>query len=178
MGTFSKALAGGGGFVVGSAEVIDYLRLHARAFMFTAAAPPAVTGAALAGVGIARSCEGDERRLRLAYNARYLRKGIAGIGFDVPSAPCLASGDEVASPIVAVPVADDLVAIRLWNALFDNGVYVNMAVYPAVPRGHAQLRVSAMATHEVIHLDRALDAFSKAHASVLEPALETLTASA
>jgi 8-amino-7-oxononanoate synthase len=154
MGTFSKALAGGGGFVAGPAEVIDYLRLHSRAFLFTAATPAAQVGAALQGVEIARGAEGDRRRAALAANARRLRAGLAELGLlrDDPGG--------IESPILAVPMADEVAAVLAWNQLYDAGVYVNVAVPPAVPRGTAQLRVSVMATHRPEHLDRALDAFA------------------
>ena len=73
MGTFSKSLASCGGFIAGPAEVIDFLRVQSRSFMFTAAAVPAATGAALAAVRIIRSAEGPELLARLLDNAAYLR---------------------------------------------------------------------------------------------------------
>jgi 8-amino-7-oxononanoate synthase len=162
MGTFSKALAGSGGFVAGPADIIEFLRIYARAYMFTAATPPAGIGAAMCALHIARSAEGDERRDRLAANTRWLRTALREIGFDVAAAPRLADGTEVQTPILRIPADDDLTAIQLWNVLYRNGVYTNMAVYPAVPRGQAQLRVSVMATHTDYDLERAAEAFSAA----------------
>ena len=66
-------------------------------------------------------------------------------------------GSEVITPIVPVLMGDDWKAVLLWKALYDAGVYVNVAIYPAVQRGGALLRTSVMATHEREHLDRALD---------------------
>src|SRR4051812_11258823 len=76
MGTFSKSLASCGGFIAGSGEVIEYLRYHSRAFMFTASAVPAAVGAALAALRIVRSAEGPELFARVLDNARYLNRGL------------------------------------------------------------------------------------------------------
>ncbi|MGB2570905.1 aminotransferase class I/II-fold pyridoxal phosphate-dependent enzyme [Micromonospora citrea] len=160
MGTLSKALGGSGGFVTGPADVIDFLRVQARAFMFTAAAPAGGLGAALAGIEIARSAEGEERRERLAANAARLRVALTELGFDVAPAPVWESGVEVQTPILRVPAPDDMTAARTWRFLYDHGVYVNVALYPAVPRGRAQLRLCVMATHTAEHLERVVDAFT------------------
>jgi 8-amino-7-oxononanoate synthase len=157
MGTFSKSLASCGGFISGPAEVIDFLRIQSRAFMFTAAAVPAATGAALAALRIIRSPEGPELMARLADNARYLEQGLADLGYQV-----IGSGHEdLTTPVVPVLIGDDWEAAQMWKALFDAGVYVNVALYPAVERGGALLRTSVMATHEREHLNRALAAFER-----------------
>ena len=65
------------------------------------------------------------------------------------------------TPIVPVVIGDDWQAVLLWKALYDAGVYVNVALYPAVQRGGALLRTSVMATHEREHLDRALEIFER-----------------
>jgi 8-amino-7-oxononanoate synthase len=75
-------------------------------------------------------------------------------------------GSDVITPIVPVLVRDDWKAVFLWKALYDAGVYVNVAIYPAVQRGGALLRTSVMATHERDHLDRALDVFDRVKGEV------------
>jgi 8-amino-7-oxononanoate synthase len=152
MGTFSKSLASCGGFLAGSHEVIDFLRIQSRAFLFTAAAVPAAVGAALAAVRICNSPEGPELFAKLLDNARYLRDGLKSLGFRVVES-------EPVTPVVPVLVGDDWQAVLFWKALYDAGVYTNVALYPAVPRGGALLRTSVMATHEREHLDRALEIF-------------------
>jgi 8-amino-7-oxononanoate synthase len=72
----------------------------------------------------------------------------------------------VITPIVPVLVRDDWKAVFLWKALYDAGVYVNVAIYPAVQRGGALLRTSVMATHERDHLDRALEIFDRVKGEV------------
>jgi 8-amino-7-oxononanoate synthase len=73
-------------------------------------------------------------------------------------------GREVITPIVPVVVGDDWRAATLWKGLYDAGVYTNVALYPAVPRGGALLRTSVMASHERAHLDRALELFESVRA--------------
>ena len=77
-------------------------------------------------------------------------------------------GSDVLTPIIPVTIGDDWQAVLFWKALFDEGVYANVALYPAVPRGRALLRTSVMATHEREHLDRALDAFDRVRSRLAE----------
>jgi 8-amino-7-oxononanoate synthase len=163
MGTFSKSLASCGGFVAGSSDVIEYLRISSRAFLFTAAAVPAAVGAALAALRVVRSPEGPELLGRVLHNARHLRDGLAERGFKVVEhAP--AGAPDLVTPIVPVLVEDDWKAVLLWRALYDAGVFTNVALHPAVPPGGALLRTSVMATHDAATLDRALDAFASVKA--------------
>jgi 8-amino-7-oxononanoate synthase len=155
MGTFSKSLASCGGFIAGPHEVIEFLRISSRAFLFTAAAVPAAVGAALAALRVIRSDEGPPLFARVLDNARYLRDGLRQLGFEVHDV-----GPPVTTPIIPVVVGDDWKAVMLWRALYDAGVYVNVALHPAVPPAGALLRTSVMATHDRSTLDRALEAFS------------------
>jgi 8-amino-7-oxononanoate synthase len=155
MGTFSKSLASCGGFIAGSHEVIDFLRISSRAFLFTAAGVPAAVGAALAALRIVRSDEGPQLFAQVLDNARYLREGLRSLGFEVHDV-----GPPITTPIVPVVVGDDWKAVVLWRALYDAGVYVNVALHPAVPPAGALLRTSVMATHDRPVLDRALETFS------------------
>jgi 8-amino-7-oxononanoate synthase len=155
MGTFSKSLASCGGFIAGSHEVIEFLRISSRAFLFTAAAVPAAVGAALAALRIVRSDEGPALFASVLDNARYLRDGLRALGLEV-----LDDAHGITTPIVPVVVGDDWKAVILWRALYDAGVYVNVALHPAVPPAGALLRTSVMATHDRAVLDRALDAFA------------------
>jgi 8-amino-7-oxononanoate synthase len=160
MGTFSKSLASCGGFVAGPADVIEFLRIQSRAFLFTAAAVPAAVGAALAALRVVRSADGPPLLARVLDNARYLRDGLEEQGFAVVAAQPLPTGGDVVTPIVPILVGDDWKAVLLWRALYDAGVFVNTALHPAVPPSGALLRTSVMATHDLPTLDRALEAFS------------------
>ncbi|HEX2397460.1 MAG TPA: aminotransferase class I/II-fold pyridoxal phosphate-dependent enzyme [Solirubrobacteraceae bacterium] len=161
MGTFSKSLASCGGFIAGPADVVEYLQISSRPFLFTAAAVPAAVGAALAAVRICRSQEGPQLFGRVLDNARYLHRGLRELGLHVVDPTPLPDGSDVLTPIVAVMVGDDWKAALLWRALYDAGVYVNVALHPAVPPGGALLRTSVMATHDRGDLDRALEAFDE-----------------
>jgi 8-amino-7-oxononanoate synthase len=177
MGTFSKSLASCGGFVAGSHEVIDYLRISSRAFLFTASAVPAAVGAALAALRVLRSEDGPAMLERVLENARRLRDGLHERGFAVVAPQSLPSdahlqehapgvrgapgSRSIVTPIVPVLVGDDWKAALLWRALYDAGVFVNTALHPAVPPGGAMLRTSVMATHDEATLDRALEVFAR-----------------
>ncbi|MGN6187299.1 MAG: aminotransferase class I/II-fold pyridoxal phosphate-dependent enzyme [Conexibacter sp.] len=161
MATFSKSLASCGGVIAGPADVIDFLRIQSRPFLFTASGVPAAVGAALAATRICRSDEGRALFARVLDNARYLNEGLRALGFHVVDPVALPDGTRVATPIVPVLVADDWKAALLWKQLYEAGVYVNVALHPAVPPGGALLRTSVMATHAREVLDEALDAFAE-----------------
>ena len=156
MGTFSKSLASCGGFIAGSAEVVEYLRIASRSFIFSASAVPAAIGAALEALRVVRA-EGPQLFEALLGNAEYLREGLRDLGLEVIEPGTLPDGTVATTPVVPVVVGDDWQAVLLWKALFDAGVYTNVAIHPAVPPGGALLRTSLMATHERDHLDRALE---------------------
>jgi len=168
MGTFSKSLASCGGFVAGPAEVIDYLRISSRAFLFTASSVPAALGATLAALRIIRSPEGPPLLAAVLEQARYFADGLRAHGFCVLSGEPIRLGpgedapvETVITPIVPILVGDDWKAALLWRALYDGGVFTNCALHPAVPPGGALLRTSVMATHDRAVLDRALSVFAR-----------------
>jgi len=177
MGTFSKSLASCGGFIAGPEEVIDYLRITSRAFLFTASAVPAAVGAALAALRVLRSDDGPPLLAAVLANAQRLRDGLEQIGYSVVAPQVLSAaatvqegapgvrvgaGGELSlvTPIVPVLVGDDWKAGLLWKALYDAGVFVNTALHPAVPPGGALLRTSVMATHDAATIDEALEIFA------------------
>jgi 8-amino-7-oxononanoate synthase len=177
IGTFSKSLASCGGFVAGPEEVIDYLRISSRAFLFTASAVPAAVGAALAALRVLRSEEGPALLERVLDNAARLRDGLEGAGFAVVAPQRLPAeaavqehaagvraddegGHSIITPVVPVLVGDDWKVALLWRALYDRGVFVNTAIHPAVPPGRALLRTSVMATHDAATIDRSLEIFA------------------
>jgi 8-amino-7-oxononanoate synthase len=107
VGTFSKSLASCGGFVAGPAEVIDYLRIYSRAFIFTASAVPAALGAALAALRVLRSPDGGALLARVLENAWRLRDGLAELGFAVvaPQRLPVVSGLDAVPPVPGSPDA-------------------------------------------------------------------------
>src|SRR5215213_7078371 len=117
MATFSKSLASCGGVIAGPADVIDFLRIQSRPFLFTASGVPAAVGAALAATRICRSDEGRELFARVLANGEYLNAGLRELGFHVVDPVALPDGTRVATPIVPVLVADDWKAALLWKTL-------------------------------------------------------------
>ncbi|MDT0306029.1 aminotransferase class I/II-fold pyridoxal phosphate-dependent enzyme [Streptomyces sp. DSM 44917] len=148
-GTFSKCFGSVGGFLAGPEEVIDYLRHRGRSVLFSAAAPPAAVGAALAALGIVRA-EPERRRRVLALSA-CLHRLLRELGWDTGSS---------LMPVVPVHVGDDAACLRLWQGLFDAGVFANAILPPAVPPGRAMIRLSVTAAHTERHLAVIADAFA------------------
>jgi 8-amino-7-oxononanoate synthase len=150
MGTYSKSLAAIGGFVVGSKDVVEYIRHNARPLIFSAALAPSMAAAAAAALDIIE----DEPQLltRLWANTRKMLDGFRALGFD--------TGTSV-TPIIPILIHDSLKTYQMCKMLFDEGIFVNPVISPAVPAGRELLRTSYMATHTDSQLDKVLSAFEK-----------------
>ena len=109
-----------------------------RSFIFSASAVPAAVGAALAALRVIRE-DGPQLFERLLSNAEYLREGLRHLGLKVVEPGTLPDGSVATTPVVPVMVGDDWQAVLLWKALFEAGVYTNVAIHPAVPPGGALL---------------------------------------
>ena len=150
MGTFSKSLAGLGGFIAGEKVVIDYLKHHARTMIFTASLPPTTVATVLKALEIIQ--QEPERRVQLWNNCQYINSELRRMGFDTGASE---------SPIVPIIIGEDMRTFNMWRALLEAGVYTNPVVSPAVPKGRSLLRTSYMATHTREQLDFCLDAFHR-----------------
>jgi 8-amino-7-oxononanoate synthase len=159
MGSLSKALGSVGGFIAGSQDLVDFLRLQARAFLFTTAGTPASIGAALAAVRLRQTDEGAERAATVLDNARALRQGLADLGLAVRDPSPVPGGGDVVSQIVPVLIGEDLPAATWWRALWQRGIFASAAMYPAVKPSNAILRLCLMATHTREQVDRTIAAF-------------------
>lgn len=150
MGTFSKTFASLGGFVVGDAIVVDYLKHNAPALIFSASPAPASVAAVLASLDILET--EPERVDRLMYNARKMRAGLQTMGFRV---------SEHDTAVVSIIIGETEKVLMMWKAIYDEGVFVNAFIRPGVPPGMEMLRTSYMATHEEHHLNKILEVFNK-----------------
>jgi 8-amino-7-oxononanoate synthase len=150
MGTFSKSFASLGGFIAGSAKVIDFIQHNARSLIFSASIPPSNCAAALASLKIMR--DEPERVVRLDEIGAKMRQGFTELGFDI--------GNSV-TPVIPIIIGDDMRTFIFWKALLDSGVYVNAIISPATPPGRQLLRTSYMATHTDDQLDRVLGVFEQ-----------------
>jgi 7-keto-8-aminopelargonate synthetase-like enzyme len=148
MGTCSKALASVGGFIASNHEVIHYVKHKARSMIFSASLPPACV--ATIGAALEVIEREPERRAQLWKNAQRVRDGLKEMGFDTGLSE---------TPIVPVLLGDDLHAFRMGRALYEQGIFANVSVSPAVPEGRALIRTSYMATHTDGHINRVLEAF-------------------
>jgi 8-amino-7-oxononanoate synthase len=150
MSTFSKSFASLGGFIAGDEDVVSYIKHHARSLIYSASIPPSNAAAALAALDVMRS--EPERPARVLANAEKMRKGYHQLGFNI--------GNSV-TPVVPIIIGDDQLTFLMWKTLFDEGVFVNPVISPAVAPGHQLLRTSYMATHTNDQLDKVLDIFGK-----------------
>jgi 7-keto-8-aminopelargonate synthetase-like enzyme len=135
-GTFSKSLASVGGFIAGSADMIEYLSHASRSYMFSASLPPSSTAAALAALRIIRS--DDSLQQRLWENTNYAIQLMNEAGLDIGNAE---------SPIIPIYIRNSFTTFKIAKALLDSGVYVNPVVAPGVKETDALLRFSLTALH-------------------------------
>lgn len=151
VGTFSKSLASLGGFVAADHTSIDYMKHNARALMFSASIPPASAASALAALEIIK--DEPERIEKLWDNTNYTIQCLKENEFDI---------GEAESPIVPIYVRDNTKTFQVTQMLFNEGVFVNPVISPAVPSNSSLLRFSLMATHSHEQIDVAIDKFIKA----------------
>ena len=156
MGTFSKSFASLGGFIAGPREVMDYLRHHARALIFSASVTPASCAAALAALEIIES--EPQLRERLRQISVKMRHGFRAQGLEV--------GSGIDTPIVPIFIGDRLKTMQVWRKIIDRGVFVNAIVVPAVAPGRDLLRTSYMASHKDEQLDTILKVVGEVHQEV------------
>ncbi len=151
MSTFSKSLASLGGFISGPQEVIDYVKHKAGPLIFSAAPTPASTATVMRTLEIIQSEPEHIRRLRDIGD--YMRKELRNLGFDI--------GKSEGTPIIPLYIRDDEKTFYFWRRLFDNGVYANAVISPAVAPKSALIRTSFMSTHTQDDLTKVLEVVSK-----------------
>jgi 7-keto-8-aminopelargonate synthetase-like enzyme len=157
VGTFSKSVGTVGGFCISNHPKFEAIRLACRAYIFTASLPPSVV--ATAATSIRKLATAHEKRARLWENARTLHGGLKQMGFKLGT-------ETPESAIVAVILEDQQQAVMMWQALLENGLYVNMARPPATPAGTFLLRCSLCAEHRPEQLERVLGMFRAAGQAV------------
>jgi 8-amino-7-oxononanoate synthase len=158
VGTFSKSLGAVGGFGASDHPKFDVLRFCSRQYMYTASSCPSSVASVL--TAFRRMGEEPQLRAQLWRNARSLYHGLTSLGFEVCSA---------LSPIIAVRLADEASAVRAWNRLLQEGVYVNLALPPGTPNGACLLRCSVSAAHTPEQIDAVCRRFETVAAELKEP---------
>jgi 8-amino-7-oxononanoate synthase len=148
MGCMDKAMGGTGGYLCGSRDLIDFLRIAANASVLSSALPCAMAGAVIAAIDLIES--GQELREGLRDKSRYLKRGLREAGFtilgtdDLPSVPLLVGGE--------------ILGMAFAERLMEKGIFCPIMRWPAVPFGRSRLRLSLMARHERGHLDKLIEA--------------------
>ena len=150
MSTFSKSFASLGGFIAGDEDSIHYIKHFARSLIFSASIPPANAAAALAALHVMR--DEPQHARRVIEVADRMRKGFTELGFNI--------GNSI-TPVVPIIIGDDERTFLTWKMLFENGVFVNPVISPAVSPGRQLLRTSYMATHTDDQMERVLEVFAK-----------------
>ncbi len=150
MGTFSKAFASLGGFVVASQDVITHIKHRARALIFSASMVPASVACAQTALDIIKS--EPERRKRLWDITERVLKGFGKIGLDI---------GESQTPVIPVIIGEDERCFAFWKALITKGIFSNPVISPATPPGRALIRTSYMATHTDEDIDIVLEVFAR-----------------
>ncbi len=153
IGTFSKSVGTVGGFCVSNHPKFEILRLVCRPYVFTASLPPSVV--ATAATSIRKLMHGSNKRAHLWENSKILHKGLRDLGFTLGT-------EEPQSAIIAVIMPDLEKGAMMWEALLEEGLYVNLARPPATPAGMTLLRCSLCAEHTVEQVGEILSRFERA----------------
>ncbi len=153
IGTFSKSVGTVGGFCVSNHPKFEILRLVCRPYVFTASLPPSVV--ATAATSIRKLMHGADKRVHLWENSKKLHAGLKGLGFTLGT-------DTPQSAIIAVIMPDLEKGAMMWEALLNEGLYVNLARPPATPANMTLLRCSLCAEHSSEQVDVILGMFAAA----------------
>ena len=148
VGTLSKAIGVMGGYVCGSRELIDFLYLRARPFLFSTSHPPAVTAACVAAFSLLDSPAGEKLVKKLWKNTKTFKRELKKRGFQFKASE---------TPIVPIHVGDAAKAFEFSNKLFEAGVFAPAVGYPTVAEGKARLRAIVSAGHKNEQLVKAAD---------------------
>lgn len=150
IGTLSKAIGVVGGYVAGSKELIDWLKLRGRPFLFSTAMTPADAGAVIKAIEILS--ESTEIVERMWENGRYFKKLLTEMGYDIGHSE---------TPITPVIIGDEAKAMKFSDELFNAGVFAQGIAFPTVPRGTARVRNIVSAGHTKEMLDQAAEGYRK-----------------
>ncbi|HBF76559.1 MAG TPA: glycine C-acetyltransferase [Clostridiaceae bacterium] len=150
IGTLSKAIGVVGGYVAGSKDLIDWLKVRARPFLFSTSLTPGSAGACIEAINILS--ESTELNDKLWENGNYLKKQLKNLGFNIGNSQ---------TPITPCIIGDETKAQQFSKELYNEGVYAKSIVFPTVPLGTARVRNMPTAAHTKEMLDTAIAAYEK-----------------
>lgn len=148
IGTLSKAIGVVGGYVAGSRELIDWLKVRSRPFLFSTALPPGAVAACVEAIGILQ--DSKDLQEQLWKNTRYLQEGLRNLGFSI---------GKTETPITPCIIGDEAATQKFSQRLYEEGIYAKSIVFPTVPKGTGRVRNMPTAIHTQEMLDRALTAY-------------------
>jgi len=146
LGTFSKSLGGQGGYVCGSARLINYIRGFSRSRVFSCALAPPVVAGIIESLRLAQ--QEPYLRTRLWENVAYMQGLLKAAGVDTADST---------SQVIPILVRNDARALAIGEELLREGVFINPVKYPAVPKHRSRFRMSISAAHSRDELDRGAD---------------------
>jgi glycine C-acetyltransferase len=152
VGTLSKAIGSMGGYVCGSRDLIDFLYLRARPFLFSTSHPPATAAACQAAFTLLYSMEGEKLVKKLWANTKFFKRELKKRGFEFKVSE---------TPIIPIHVGDAAKAFEFSRKLFEAGVFAPAVGYPTVAEGKARLRAIVSAAHKREHLLKAADTLAE-----------------
>ena len=150
MGTFSKSFASLGGFIATDKEITNFLRHHSRSYIFTASITPASTAAALKAIDIME--QEPERQENLWKLTNFALEGFRNMGAEIGN---------TSTPIIPLYIRDNFKTFKVTTELFNEGIFVNPVVSPAVAPHDTLIRFSLMATHTQEQVERGLEAIER-----------------
>lgn len=150
IGTLSKAIGVVGGYVAGKKNLIDWLKVRSRPFLFSTALPPGDVAAIIEAIDILMNS--TELQERLWENGNYLKKGLKELGFNIGNSE---------TPITPCIIGEEKLTQQFSKRLYEEGVYAKAIVFPTVPRGTGRVRNMPTAAHTKEMLDQALAIYEK-----------------
>lgn len=152
VGSLQKGLGGFGGFVSARQELIDFLRITSKPYIFSGPLQPHTITGTIEAIRICKSKEGHKLRKTLKENSIYIRENLKRLGYEIPN------GD---SPILPVSVGGDVKTLMSGRWLYDRGICINSVLFPAVPKGEGILRISVTAIQSKEQMDELINAFEE-----------------
>lgn len=150
IGTLSKAIGVVGGYVAGTQELIDWLKVRSRPFLFSTSLTPADVAACIQSIDLL--LESSELNQKLWENGNYLKEGLKKLGFNIGKSE---------TPITPCIIGDEVKTQEFSKRLYEEGVYAKSIVFPTVPKGTGRVRNMPTAAHTKEQLDQALQAYEK-----------------
>lgn len=152
MGTMDKALGSMGGFLAGKKDVVEYLRLSSRPYLFSSSVPTVLASATIKAIELCK--DGQHLREQLRRNISFVRNNLQELGYNI-------IGNSELLPAIPVFLGGEKIAMQFAIDIFNEGIFAPAIRWPAVPNNSARIRLAIMAHHQQKHLDKLVEIFRK-----------------